>query len=530
MNMQNKAAAQDSASEPVSNCAVASAEELTLDPEDWEAFARLAHRMVDDMLAHLRNVRSRPAWQPMPSEVRERLREELPRAGQGAESTYREFVSNVMPYTNGNIHPRHFGWAMGNGTPLGMMADMLAAGINPHMAGYEQAPALVEAQVVAWLAELMGMPPGASGVLTLGASMANVIGLAVARQNKAGFDVRRDGLANGTQLTVYASQEIHRWLFKAVELLGLGRSSLRCIAVDRDFRIDLVALRQAIAADRAAGARPICVVGSAGTVNTGATDDLVALAALCREEGLWFHIDGAFGALARLSERLRPLVAGIEQADSIGFDLHKWMYQPFDVACVLVRDGDAHRGAFASSQSYLAATERGLMAGGLPFFDLGIDLTRGFRALKVWMGIKAHGIDTFAALIEQNVEQAHALGRRIEQQPELRLVAPVTLNVVCFRFVDERLSDSALDQLNQELLLRVQESGAAVPSSTTVHGRFALRCAIINHRSQSQDFDVLVESVVRIGHEILNEVVSSRRSRERTPGADSKISALQSEG
>lgn len=474
--------------------------ELTLDPADWGEFARLAHRMLDDTLEHLATLRDAPAWRPMPDQVRSSFREPLPVTGEGAEAAYRAFAERVRPYPNGNLHPRFWGWVQGNGTPLGMMADMLAAALNPHLAGFNQAPALVEHQVIAWLAELMGMPPDASGVLVTGGTMANTLGLAVARHAKAGFDVRAEGVQGGRpRMMLYGSAETHGWARKAAELLGLGDLSFRRIETDAEHRVKVDELRAAVCADRAAGLHPFCVIGTAGTVNTGATDDLGALAALARDEGLWFHVDGAFGAMARLSPSLRHAVAGIEQADSLGFDLHKWGYLPFECACVLVRDPVAHRDAFAAGASYLAETARGVIAGGLPFADRGLDLTRGFKALKVWMSFKAHGVETIAALIEQNVEQARYLARRVESDAALELLAPVPLNVVCFRYAPPSVTPARLDAINEEILIRLQEDGIAVPSGTTIGGRYAIRVANVNHRSRREDFDALADAVVRIG-------------------------------
>ncbi len=474
--------------------------EITLDPSDWDDFRSLAHQMVDDMLSHMKDLRSEPAWQPIPRPVREALEEELPRSGSGPRAAYRDFQELVLPYTNGNRHPRFWGWVQGNGTPLGMMADMLAAGLNPHMAGFDQAPVLVEERVLQWLAELMGFPTSASGVLTGSGTMANVLGLAVARHAGAGFDVEEEGLQGQRQrLVAYASSETHGWVKKGMALLGLGTSSLRQIPVTDAYRMDVEILRQEIATDRRRGWRPFSVIANAGTVNTGATDDLPAIAALCKSEGLWFHVDGAFGALARLSEQLRPIVEGIESADSIAFDMHKWMYFPFDVACVLVREPSLHRGTFALRADYLGESDRGVLAGGVRFSDRGVDLTRCFRALKVWMSLKAEGVAKFASLIEQNVHQARYLAERIEAEPNLQLLAPVPLNVVNFRYAPPGLSEEALNALNRELVLQVQESGVAVPSSTILKGRFAIRCAIVNHRSRREDFDELVEAVLRFG-------------------------------
>ena len=488
-------------------------EELTLDPPDWAEFGALAHRMVDDMLAHLRTLRAQPAWREMPAEVRESFSGPVPRDGVGDEGAYDAFVERVMPYTTGNHHPRFWGWVQGQGTPLAMMAEMLAAGLNPHMAGFNQAPALVEHEVIRWLAGLMGMPDDASGVLVSGGTMANTVGLAVARHAgavAAGWDVKEDGLqadASGAappRLVFYGSTETHNWARKAAELLGLGNRSFHRIAVDDEHRMDLEALAARIAEDREAGLHPFCVIGTAGTVNTGATDDLAAIADLCEREKLWFHVDGAFGALAYLSNELRPALAGLERADSLAFDLHKWGSMPFECACILVRDAEAHRATFASSASYISPAARGVIAGGLPFAERSVELTRNFKALKVWMSLHANGVEHHARLVEQNVRQARALAEMVQAHPSLELLAPVPLNVVCFRYVAHGLAGSELDALNEEILLRLQERGLSVPSGTRIGGAFAIRVANVNHRSTMADFEALVADVASLGDELVD--------------------------
>jgi len=481
-------------------------DEETLDPKDWKAIRELGHRMLDDMLDYLSTVRDKPAWQPVPDEVRTHFRQSLPNGPADLADVYEEFVRDILPYTNGNRHPRFWGWVQGNGTVLGMLADMLASGMNPHMAGFDQAPTLVEHQVLAWLTELMGMPEETSGILLGGGSMANVTALVVARHAKAGFNVRELGLqgSDRPKMMMYGSTETHGWAQKAAELMGLGNQAFRRVAVDREFRIDLDSLRQAVDEDRRAGHWPFCVIGNAGTVNTGAIDDLTALAQFCRKEDLWFHVDGAFGALARIAPPFASLVAGIEQADSVAFDLHKWIYLPFEVACLLVRDPKAHRDTFTMRPSYLAETSRGVIAGGLPFAERGLELTRSFRALKVWMSFKTHGIDAFARLIEQNVNQARYCAALIEADPDLELVAPVPLNIVCFRFAPKEANRETLNQVNEEILVRIQESGLAVPSGTRIGDKFALRVAITNHRTKTEDFDLIVKAVSKLGSEVLS--------------------------
>jgi aromatic-L-amino-acid decarboxylase len=481
--------------------------EETLDPSDWTALRSLGHRMVDDMLDWLEHVRERPVWQPVPETVRAALRRPLPRAPEGAERAYQDFRTHVLPYPMGNVHPRFWAWVMGTGTPLGVLAEMLAATMNPNMGGGEHAPNHVEAQVLDWCKEMLGYPMSASGLLVSGGSMANLVALAVARHAGAGADVRRDGVrAAAGPLTVYGSREIHSSVQKAVELLGLGSASLRLAPVDGDYRADVAALARMLRQDRAAGAIPICIVGNLGTVNTGAIDDLDALADLAAAEQVWLHIDGAFGALAALVPDYAAATRAVARADSLAFDLHKWMYMPFEAGCVLVRDGEAHRRTFSIFPDYLARATRGVAAGELWFSEYGVQLSRGFRALKVWMSLKEHGIDRYARLVRQNIGQARYLAGLIQAAPDLELMAPVPLNIVCFRWLGAGLDGATLDAINQEVLLTLHESGVAVPSNALLNGRFAIRVAITNHRSRLDDFDLLVREVRRLGAECAQRI------------------------
>lgn len=478
--------------------------EESLDPQDWDEFRQLAHRMLDDMLDFQQNIRQRPVWQPPPEPVKRFLKQSLPLEPQPQEQVYQDFLDNILPYPMGNPHPRFWGWVMGNGTPFAMLAEMLAAGMNPNMGGGDHVANYVEAQVIDWIKQMFGFPSEASGLLVSGASMANLVGLAVARNTLAGYELRREGLRAAPQeMVVYASQEVHSCVQKAVELMGMGSQALRFIPINVAYEMELPALEAQIVRDRQAGLKPFCVVGTAGTVNTGAIDDLQGLAEICRREKLWFHVDGAFGAFASLAPAVSACVEGLQQADSLALDLHKWMYMPFEAGCALVRDQHAHRGAFALHPEYLAHAERGLAGGSLWFSDYGVQLTRGFRALKVWMSLKEHGARKFGRLVQQNIAQAAYLARLVDAHPRLERMAPVQLNIVCFRYNPGDRDDEALNALNQELLIRLHESGVAVPSYTTLGGRYCLRVCITNHRSQRQDFDLLVKTVERLGEELV---------------------------
>jgi len=463
-----------------------------LDPADWEQIRALGHRMMDDMIDHLRDLRHIPAWRKMPPEVRDALHLPLPLAPSEPAEIYQDIERLVTPYVTGNTHPRFMGWVHGGGNVMGMLAEMIAAGLNPNVGGRDHSAVLIERQVVSWSAEMIGMPPETSGVLVTGSSMANFIAVTVARTDFLGRDVRQTGVG-AHKLTAYTSDAAHSCLPRAMDQAGLGSDALRMISIDRDHRIDLAALREAVARDRAAGCEPFMVTGTAGTVSTGAVDDLSALAAFCREQGLWFHVDAAYGAFGMLSPMLRPLLAGIEQADSVAFDFHKWGQVPYDAGIALVRDPKKHLAAFDHAADYLRREKRGLATGDLWPCDLGPDLSRGFRALKVWTTLRSYGTAALGRVAEQTCQIAAALGAAIEADPRLELLAPVGLNIVCFRV---RADAAIVDALNADILADIQEAGIAVPSSTLIDGKFAIRAAIVNHRTRIEDALAMLEAVL----------------------------------
>ncbi|WP_217575820.1 aspartate aminotransferase family protein [Mesorhizobium sp. GbtcB19] len=474
----------------------------TLDPPDWTDAGALSHRIVDDAIAYLRDVRERPAWREMPAEVREFFNSPMPRSPAPVSAVYDDVARNVMAYPMGNIHPRFWAWYMGSSNFTGALGDFLAAIQGSNLGGGNHAAGLMDSQVVNWLKEMVGFPASASGTLVSGGSMANIIGLTVARNVKAGVDVRERGVgAMPKPLRYYASDQAHSCHRKGMEALGLGNRALRRIPTDAGLRIDIAALRAAIAEDREAGFKPACVIGTAGTVNTGAVDDLQALAVLAAEEGLWFHVDGCIGALIAIAPENRSLVAGIEQADSMALDPHKWLHAPFEAGCALVRDASQHRNTFAVTPEYLESAPRGL-ASGEWLFDYGLQTSRGFRALKIWMALKEHGVEKFGRLIDQNIAQARYLTGLIEAEPTLELMAPTTINIVSFRHRLAGASEDRLKAFNTEIMLRLQEEGIAALSDTTVHGRHCLRVAIANHRTRRDDLDLLVCETLRLGRGI----------------------------
>lgn len=469
-----------------------------LDPKDWAAFRALSHEALDDALDYLQHVGERDAWKAMPADVIASLAEPLPRDPTPLPQVYEQFVQSILPYNSGNIHPRFFGWVQGTGTPTGMLADMLASAMNPNVGGRNHGAVYVERAVIRWFLDLFDFPREASGVMTVGTSAANLIAVLVARM-KMLPDVRESGVTTeGGRLVAYASSGTHGCVRRAFEVSGLGSASLCVLPTDSLHRLDPIAVERAIAEDRASGKRPFMIIANAGTVDVGAIDPLIELAALAKRENLWFHVDGAFGATAVMSPELAPKFAGIERADSIALDFHKWLQVPYDAGAVLVRDGELHRATFASNPNYLTRMPRGLASAQPWFTDFTLDLSRGFRALKVWFTIKEHGSLVLGNAMERNVKQAHLLKDLIDDDGDFELLAPVNLNIVCFRYRRHGMSEADLDRLNDELVIRLQESGEAVTSSTTVGSRRAIRVCIVNQRTTEDDVIRTFDALKRI--------------------------------
>jgi aromatic-L-amino-acid decarboxylase len=469
----------------------------SLDPADWDAVRAQGHRMLDAMFDHLQGLREAPVWRPIPEAVRERFKEPLPTTPGDLAAAHESFMRDVAAYAGGNLHPGFMGWVQGAGTPIGMLAEMLAGGLNANLGGRDHMPIVVEEQVTAWTREMFGFPASASGLFVTGASMANFIGVLAARQKALGPDVRRKGLAaDPRRLTAYTSTAAHSCVVRAMEMAGLGAEALRLIPVDGRHRIDLEALSAAIASDRAAGCTPFLIVGSAGTVDVGAIDDLFALADMAARERAWLHVDGAYGALGVLAADVAPRLAGLERADSLACDFHKWGQVPYDAGFILVRDAEAHRAAFAAPAAYLQRETRGLAAGEHWPCDYGPDLSRGFRALKTWMTFKVLGTDAIGAAISRSCALARELEALVRAHPRLELLAPAQLNIVCFRYA---AVGGDVDAVNRRIVADLHEAGEVAPSLTRIDGKAAIRAALFNHRTERRDLEALVRGSVAFG-------------------------------
>ena len=469
----------------------------SLDPDDWPAFRAEAHAALDRALDRLEHAGEGPVWRPTPPDVRARFEAPLPTGPRPLEAVLADVDALIAPFVVGNTHPRFMGWAHGAGTPVGVVAELIAAALNANCGGRDHIGPIVERQIARWAAEAFGFPDTSSGVFVTGASQANFLGLLVARDAALGHAVRAEGLKRGAQLCAYASGEAHGCVRQAMELSGVGGGFLRQIETDAAGAMRVDRLAEAIRTDRAAGLAPFLIVGTAGGVNFGAFDDLAALADIAAAERIWLHVDGAFGALAALAPSLRRLVRGLERANSVAFDFHKWAHAPYDAGFLLVRDAAAHKATFAAPAAYLSRLPSGLAAGDDWPCDYGPDLSRGFRALKVWLTFQTLGAEAIGRAIEANCAAARHLSARVAASDVFELAAPVPLNIVCFRIKDDPSGDK-----NAQLVMRLQERGLAAPSTTRIGGRPVIRAAIFNHRTTLADIDAVYEGAMRIAAEL----------------------------
>jgi aromatic-L-amino-acid decarboxylase len=471
---------------------------IDLPPEE---FRRLGYRAVDMLTEHLAALPRQPCRSGVPDDLRRELLEAaLPDGPTRADALLDDVGSKVLAYPMGNGSPRFFGWVNSPAAPLGVLAELLAAGLNPSVAGGDHAATYVELAVLRWIRQIVGFPASSGAILTSGGSVANLIGLAVMRHVKTGGQVRTHGLG-GTQpaMAVYTSTEGHSCIQKDIELLGIGHVNLRRIGVTADWRMDVRALEAQIRRDRAAGMLPACVAATAGTVNTGAIDPLGLIADLCQAEGLWFHLDAAYGGPAALIPELADLYRGLDRADSVAVDPHKWMYVPVECGCALVRDAHAMRDAFSLVPPYLRDDTA------QPWFsEFGIQQSRGFRALKLWIAIRQIGLDGYRRSISHDIAMARSLRQRLREAPDFELVAAGPLSITCFRHRPAAEGQNAdVDRLNRTILDAVQNEGRVFLTGTELQGRFVLRACIVNFRTREPDLDALLDAIRRAATRVL---------------------------
>jgi len=473
--------------------------DFDLDPE---AVRELGRRAADLVAAHRAGLLGRPVFGKVGAGAAV-FDEPLPEEGLSAEDVLQAVRDHVLTHPFGNSHPRFFAFINATADPLGTVADYLAAAMNSNCWGGDHSAIHVEDRVVRWIAGILGLPKAAEGILTSGGSMANFTALAVARRAKAP-EVREEGFGGTAPLVVYVSDEVHNCVDKAVDLLGIGWKQLRKVPTDDRFRIRVDLLKAAIAGDRRAGRRPAILVGNAGTVNTGAIDPLDELADVCASEDLWFHVDGAYGALASISPRLRPLFAGLERADSVAADPHKWLYVPYEAGAVLVREPGRMADAFRRPAPYLVHDPDSPVLGPALFNERGPELSRGFKALKVWMGLKRHGRRGYADAIEHDVAMARFLADQVRGREDFELLAEPVLSIVGFRYrpAGWTRGETDLDRLNRRIVNRLIASGAFFLAPTILKGRTAMRTAIVNFRTREDDLRALLDEAARAGREL----------------------------
>jgi aromatic-L-amino-acid decarboxylase len=468
---------------------------------DWtrEEIQRIGYQVVDLIAEHLTRLPNEPVFRPVPPELQAQFQSTpAPIAGTSPGDILREFSDTIAPFPFGNGHPRFWAWVNSPPSVMGIFGDALAAAMNPSCAGGNHAAIYVERQVTGWFRDMLRLPADAKGLLVSGGSMATLTALCVARHVRCGIDVRADGLRGAAHpFAFYLSPESHGCVRKAIELLGFGSGAIRTISIDDDYRMNVDALDAALADDRARDITPIAVIASAGTTNTGAIDDLDAIADLCRHHDVWLHVDAAYGGPAILSGEYVGRLRGLAAADSVALDPHKWLFVPVEAGLVFVRNAEAMRSAFSLVPPYLR-TDGSLAGVGGPTWwsEFGFQQTRGFRALKVWMAMKEFGLSGYQTAIDENLALAAYLADRVRSSPDLELTAPPSLSVVCFRLRGRpHDEETAIAALNRSVLDRLQLGGEAFLSGTELRGRFTLRACVVNFRSTRQDIDRMLAAV-----------------------------------
>jgi aromatic-L-amino-acid/L-tryptophan decarboxylase len=460
---------------------------LTLTREEMLTFGR---EIVDIIVSHFEGLSQKPVARKMDRlSIESRLREPLPERGVDVATVIRRLQEDVFANIVHNDHPRCFSFIPGPSNFVSVMADALASGFNVIAADWLEAsgPSEVELVTVDWLRQLCGLPEGAGGLFVSGGSMANLISLRTARHVKL-----RDKTAGAV---VYCSDQTHYSVERALQLLGFEVKQLRKLPSDDSFRLSVTRLKQEVTADRAAGKVPFCVVANAGTPNTGAVDQLIETAEVCKQEGLWFHVDGAYGAPAVLCEKGRSLLRGLELADSLTLDPHKWLFQPFEIGCVLICDVHLLKEAFAVRPEYLKDLES--TDEEVNFYNYGIQLSRSFRALKLWMSLKVFGLDAFRKAVARGFVLAEFAETLLRASPHWEIVTAASMGILTFRFVQEKGSQVDLDQVNQRIVDEIFKEGFATVSSTRLRGRNVLRLCTINPRTTEDD---IRQTICRMGH------------------------------
>jgi aromatic-L-amino-acid decarboxylase len=486
--------------------------DLDWEPERARAFAERAVELWTELLRRLPDLPVAPLAGE--TEVREAMAIPVPDEPMAEDDLLAYLRDLTFRWSMYPGHPRFLAYISGAGTAPGVAADLLAAGLNQNVGGWRLAPAAteIELHLTRWFAQELGLPAGAGGLMVSGGAMANFVALKVARDRQAGLGVRQHGVAPGGPFAMYASEEVHVVMDRAADMLGLGMDAVRKIAVDDGLRMRMDALQEAVARDRAAGVRPLAVVATAGTVATGAIDPLGEIADLCDREGLWLHVDGAYGAPAVLADDLRPLFAGIERAHSIAFDPHKWMYTPHSGGCVVVRDLFWLVDSFGAAPSYVYE-DKERARHGLDLGMFGPQFSRGFQSLKVWLSLLAHGRRAYGERISHDAALARYLGDLVEAREDFELACPVGLSITCFRYVPADLPaepaaerETYLDELNRRIMTEIQLDGRVFYSNAVLDGRFVLRSCLVNFRTEAVDMDAVVDVTAEIGAKLDQEL------------------------